>query len=599
MSLRPLLLAPLAAALAATLPAAASDDGPRSARGAVHTAPQKQADFTSLVTTEAQVAARSVRLTPPAEGAFVARNGKGNAFKRVEIGFGREIDENLAEGSAKNLGWTVVGDKRVTKLRIASPGAAALRVAIRFPATDEPFELRVAGSQDEAKALGPTRLGGIAGQDIWWTPLTEGEAQVIEIVSSAKLEAPDVSVLRVSHLVSGPSTAFKTLDDIGSAASCNIDVICQPQTQALVSASRAVVLMLYTKTNGVSSQCTGTVLNDNPSTSTPYLFSGNHCFDSSNPTGPFNNVTQMTNVAGSLNTFFFFDAVACNSLAVPPGYVQRFGGADYLYNNVAQDVLFVRLRDSLPTNGVYLGWDATTLSTGSAMTVLHHPQGDLKMFSTGSVQGTSILSSVYGPNGAHLNADSGYTRVVYNQGTTEPGSSGSGILTFNSSIGEYQLRGGLWGGEASCSAPTAPDYFSRLDVTFPAIRRFLAPTSTTPALDSTDLWFNPSESGWGLNLTQHANGQVFGVWYTYTSAGRPLWLVLPGGAWSANGTVFTGQLYKVAGSSYAGTFNPNLVSVRTVGVMQITFSGNDNATFTYTVDGATGTKVITRQPFDG
>jgi lysyl endopeptidase len=596
MSLRPLLFAPLAAALAAALPAAASDDGPRSARGAVHTAPQKQADFTSLVTTEAQVAARSVRLTPPAEGAFVARNGKGSAFKRVEIGFGREIDENLAEGSAKNLGWTVVGDKRVTKLRIASPGAAALRVAIRFPATDEPFELRVAGSQDEAKALGPTRLGGIAGQDIWWTPLTEGEAQVIEIVSSAKIAPPDVSLLRVSHLVSGPSALFKTPSEIGASGSCNIDVACVASpSQALLSAARSVVQMLFTSTSGGSGLCTGTVLNDTLSSGTAWLYSGNHCFDSSNPTGPFNNLTQMTNVAGSLNTFFFFDAVACNSTAVPPGYVQRFGGADYLYNNVAQDVLFLRLRDSLPTNGVYLGWDANTLSSGSAMTVLHHPRGDLKKFSTGTVQGVSLLSSVYGSSGAHLNADTGYNRVVYNQGTTEGGSSGSGILTFSGS--EYQLRGGLWGGEALCTNLTGPDYYSRLDVAFPALRRFLAPTTTTPALDATDLWYNPSESGWGLNLTQHASGQVFGVWYTYASTGRPLWLVMPGGAWSANGTVFTGQLYKVAGPSYAGTFNPNLVSVRTVGSMQITFSGNDNATFLYTVDGVTGTKVIQRQPF--
>lgn len=595
MSLRPLLLAPLAAALAATLPVAASDDGPRSARGAVHTAPQKQADFTSLVTTEAQVASRSVRLTPPAEGAFVARNGKGNAFKRVEIGFGREIDENLAEGSAKNLGWTVVGDKRVTKLRIASPGAAALRVAIRFPATDEPFELRVAGSQDEAKALGPTRLGGIAGQDIWWTPLTEGEAQVIEIVSSAKLAAPDISLLRVSHLVSGPSTRFKLVEDIGTSGSCNINVICQPQTQALVEASRAVVLMAFTTAAGFTGQCTGTVLNDTDSSGVRWLYSGNHCFDSTNPTGPFNSLTQMSARAESLNTFFFFDAIACNSTTVPTGYVQRFGGAEYLYNNVAQDVLFLRLRDLLPANGFHLGWNANPLSAGTSMTVLHHPQGDLKKFSTGTVQGVSILSNEYGPNGGHLNADTGYNRVVYNRGTTEPGSSGAGILTFDGS--EFQLRGGLWGGEALCSNLTGPDYYSRLDVAFPALRRFLAPTTTTPALDATDLWYNPSEDGWGLNLTQHASGQVFGVWYTYTAARRPLWLVMPGGAWSSNGTVFTGQLYKVAGPSYAGTFNPDLVSVRTVGSMQITFNGNDNATFLYTVDGVTGTKVIQRQPF--
>ena len=38
--------------------------------------------------------------------------------------------------------------------------------------------------------------------------------------------------------------------------------------------------------------------------------------------------------------------------------------------------------------------------------------------------------------------------------------------------------------------------------------------------DFTDLWWNPSESGWGLSLVQHPTRAMFGVWYTYGLDGK-------------------------------------------------------------------------------
>jgi hypothetical protein len=66
--------------------------------------------------------------------------------------------------------------------------------------------------------------------------------------------------------------------------------------------------------------------------------------------------------------------------------------------------------------------------------------------------------------------------------------------------------------------------------------------SATPnwGFDHTDLWFNSSESGWGLALAQHGNN-IFGVWYTYDTDGSPLWFVLAGGA-VAGTTSFSGDL---------------------------------------------------------
>ena len=121
------------------------------------------------------------------------------------------------------------------------------------------------------------------------------------------------------------------------------------------------------------------------------------------------------------------------------------------------------------------------------------------------------------------------------------------------------------------------------------------PTAITPAFNFSDLWFNPDESGWGLNLVQHASGNIFGVMYTYEAPNRPLWLVIPGGTWVSN-LEFTGGIFRVTGP-LASAFDPTKVNVRSVGTATLSFLGRDTARFTFTIDGVTVSKTITRQPF--
>lgn len=122
-------------------------------------------------------------------------------------------------------------------------------------------------------------------------------------------------------------------------------------------------------------------------------------------------------------------------------------------------------------------------------------------------------------------------------------------------------------------------------------------TAPLPAFDYSDLWWNAAESGWGLNLIQHASNVIFGVMYTYDTTGKPMWLVLPGGAWTSS-TVFTGAFYRVTGPPFTSpTFNPAAVNVRQVGTATLTFSGRDTGTFAFSVDGQQVSKAIARQPF--
>jgi len=76
-----------------------------------------------------------------------------------------------------------------------------------------------------------------------------------------------------------------------------------------------------------------------------------------------------------------------------------------------------------------------------------------------------------------------------------------------------------------------------------------------------------------------------------------MWYVLPGGTWtSAN--VFSGTIYATSGPpANAASFNADAVKRNAVGSGTLTFSDANNGTFAFLINGVTGSKSITRQPF--
>ncbi len=122
-----------------------------------------------------------------------------------------------------------------------------------------------------------------------------------------------------------------------------------------------------------------------------------------------------------------------------------------------------------------------------------------------------------------------------------------------------------------------------------------------PIYDYTDMWWTPAESGWGLSVTQHISTNLFAAWFVYGSDGRATWYVLPSGTWAdlvpgSLGT-YSGQVYKTTGPYYGSPFLPANVVVTPVGNAQLKFSDYSHGTFTYTIDGVSGSKAIERQPF--
>lgn len=116
--------------------------------------------------------------------------------------------------------------------------------------------------------------------------------------------------------------------------------------------------------------------------------------------------------------------------------------------------------------------------------------------------------------------------------------------------------------------------------------------------DYSDLWWNAGESGWVAHVTLQDN-VVFLVLFVYDSANQARFFVASDmervdfSVYSAD--TYVGDLYTTQGPPFAGAFNPALVSSRVVGNARLTFETPGSAVLSYTVDGVTVTKAITRQ----
>ncbi len=142
-------------------------------------------------------------------------------------------------------------------------------------------------------------------------------------------------------------------------------------------------------------------------------------------------------------------------------------------------------------------------------------------------------------------------------------------------------------------------YLATLSTTqLEAIVSALAPaTAPTSSPNYTGMWWNPSESGWGINVN-HQGDVVFATLFTYDQAGVPLWLLMSGPV-QADGKTFTGTLYRTRGPAFnAEPFAPlTAANLTNVGTMSITFSSVSSGSISYTYQGVAVAKAIVQQVF--
>jgi lysyl endopeptidase len=232
-----------------------------------------------------------------------------------------------------------------------------------------------------------------------------------------------IQVGRVTHGYRSP------LRDFGDSGSCNNNVNC-PEGAPWQTEKRSVLLILV---NGFAS-CTGALINNTAQDGTPYFLTADHC------------------LGGNVNNWVFrfnYESPNCANVNGPTN--QSVSGSILRANNSGSDFALLELSSTPPAayNPYYSGWDRSGITPPAAVGI-HHPSGDIKKI---SFENDPLGVVSWG------GADCWHV-MAWDDGTTEPGSSGSPLYD-----PQHRIIGQLYGGTASCSN-NVDDYYGRLSTSW-------------------------------------------------------------------------------------------------------------------------------------
>jgi hypothetical protein len=376
----------------------------------------------------------------------------------------RRFAEALAVGwtPAETGTWQQLSDgSRLWRVRMVSPGALSLNLRL------DDFQLPAGarlwlydGSGDVVQ--GPYARHHRTRDGQLWTALVPGDEAVLELhlpagvdPASASLEV--ASVQRGYRPVGGGPVGDESTRALAGPGvptkqgSCNNDVIC-PEGNAWRDQIRSVG---WFTVNGIG-LCTGTLMNNTAGDFRPYLLTAEHCDVSSGN-------------AGSMVVYWNYESPSCGQLS-GGSLADNQSGAIWRAGDDSSDFTLVELMEQPDPSfdTYYAGWDATGVAPTVGVVGIHHP--DLRekaiSFDTDPLQ----------------QDDPGFWRVgQWEDGTTEPGSSGSCIFRRDTQL----CVGTLTGGIAACNFPFGFDVYGRFD------SHWDGPSPTRRLRD----WLDPMGSG--------------------------------------------------------------------------------------------------------
>ncbi|MBZ0248778.1 MAG: hypothetical protein K8F93_03895 [Burkholderiales bacterium] len=232
------------------------------------------------------------------------------------------------------------------------------------------------------------------------------------------------------------------------------------------------------------------------------------------------------------------------------------------------------------------GWSGACTGTGSCSVAMTSARSVTASFTASPA--SHLLTVTRSGNGAGTVASSPAGILC---GTTCAATfNGGTLVALSASPAAGSIFGG-WGG--ACGGTGA----CSVTMNAPASVSATFSIATTGGDNYTALWWNPDESGWGLNIS-HQGDILFGTLFTYDATGRPLWLVMPAGERQGTSTTYNGTLYRTTGPPFnAVPFTPiGPQNLTVVGAMTFTYTGS-GAALAYSYDGVTVSKLVQKQVF--
>ena len=345
------------------------------------------------------------------------------------------VPEKVAITPETHGTWEDLPDPRFVlwRLRLEAPGSLSMNLGF------DRFVLPKGGRLVIHPAGGNELAREFTGRDNrthgWlWTPVVLGDDLMVELTLPAA-SRHDYD-LRLVQIGKGYRFFGETFGDESGlkSGSCNNDVVCPEGDPWRASINSVGVYTI----NG-SWMCTGAMINNTASDGAPYFLTANHCgISSSND--------------ASVVVYWNFQSPVCGQQG-GGSLADAQSGVIYRASYAPSDFCLVEFEE-MPNpdwNVTYAGWDRSDADAPSAVAI-HHPSTDEKAisFEYDPTFTTSYLGTAIPGDGTHV-------RVVdWDDGTTEPGSSGSPLFSPG-----HHIVGQLHGGYAACGNDDS-DWYGRL-----------------------------------------------------------------------------------------------------------------------------------------
>ena len=366
------------------------------------------------------------------EAALRAEDAHSDHQKEKPKRFGKVFDVALSPENDGILDQLPNGDK-IWRLAISSANARSINLVFskyKLPAGAQLFLYNA----DHSEIYGAFTSANNQADEMLGTTLISGNQTIVEYYEPAWVEfAGKLEIGKIVHGYRSPGEGEDAeLRGFGDSEFCQNNVNC-----AIAADWHAQKRAVCRIVNG-GDWCTGGLVNNTNNDGTPYVLSANHCFSSNIGTWVF---------------WFNWESDNCSNPSNSPAH-QSVSGATLKARNSASDFLLLLLNTPPPLSfdAFYGGWDRSGNIPQSG-TCIHHPSGDIKKISFD----TDPLT-----NGTWTNTPSNsHWITIWDDGVTEPGSSGSLLFDQNK-----RIVGQLHGGASSCATSTLDDQFGKFSLSW-------------------------------------------------------------------------------------------------------------------------------------
>ena len=390
-----------------------------------------------------------LQLVSPDMTKLKAEDAQRDSRKDLPLRYGQILPTGTLDANAGAGIWKQLPDGNWSwRLRVSGAGAKSLEFTFSRFRLPHGAQLLIR-SPDSKDVLGPFTDADNPTKGSFYTPMLNGEQAVLEL--NVPADKRDAVELAMSAVVWGYRNPFDVMR--AKSGDCNVDTIC-PEGDAWRDQIASVAH--YTFAEGTSRfMCTGSLMNTGNTSadiSHPRFSTAYHCVDEET-------------VANTAVFYWGYESPTCRSVGSSENGIPlpvtsntrrvQTGGAKLISASRASDFSALELKTTIPADAQvrYSGWDRSGVTPPSTVGI-HHPSGHEKRLSFDDDPPGTMASCIIsdGTNNSHWRAG------PYELGTTEGGSSGSGLWGSSNGL----LIGVLSGGNASCSNANGYDCYGRL-----------------------------------------------------------------------------------------------------------------------------------------